>query len=112
VLEQTNQLLGGGDAKTLTMLAAASIKGGGVFDSALLEKMVGPTKTAACLSFAAYLASRNLLITRRDRGAAESFAFMEEAIPTYIWFVGARENLSADSASRPQSPSRPVSAQR
>ncbi|MGZ3272302.1 MAG: ATP-binding protein [Caulobacteraceae bacterium] len=101
-LDQVKKLAGESGSELLSLIASASLSGGGEFDQALLEKMVGSGKASLCITFAAQLASRGLLIVERESSPRKRYAFVEDAVPSYIWFLNAQQELTQTSASRRQ----------
>ena len=110
-LDQLNRLLDANGTEMLGVLAGASLAGAGEFDLGLIEASAGSAGMAGkCKSFAAELAARSLLLTERDDGAQKRFAFIEDAVPSYIWFLTTHQRLQTDGPQvemAPPAPARP-----
>ncbi len=102
-LDQINNIKGESSAELLSLIAAATLNGGGEFDQALIESMAGSAKAAMCIAFAAQLAARGVLVTERGGNSARKrYAFVEDATPTYVWFLTTQQKLNMASAPRRQ----------
>jgi Cdc6-like AAA superfamily ATPase len=106
-LDQMTRLADESGTELLSVIAAASLAGGGEFDAALIESKAGSAaKATLCKSFAAQLASRGMLIAVRDDGPRKRYAFVEDAVPTYLWFLSVQQQLQNEAAQ----PRRPAPA--
>jgi Cdc6-like AAA superfamily ATPase len=101
VLEHISNLKGGSSAELLSLIASASLAGGGEFDLPLIETMAGGAKAALCITFASQLAAKGVLVTERG-GSRKRYAFVEDAVPSYVWFLTAQQKMSSGGAPRRQ----------
>jgi hypothetical protein len=109
-LDQMGKLVAESGADLLSLIASASLSGSGEFDQMSVEKIAGSAKAALCITFAGQLASRGMLIAERDGGPRKRYAFLEDAVPTYIWFLNAQQKLNPSNVSRRPSPMRASAA--
>jgi Cdc6-like AAA superfamily ATPase len=94
---QVKRLVNESGTELLSLIASASLAGSGEFDSALLDAKAGtPTRAARCKSIVAELAAQQILIHERDDGFGKRYAFIEDAVPTYLWFLAARQTFRED----------------
>jgi Cdc6-like AAA superfamily ATPase len=101
VLEHVTNLKGGSSAELLSLIAAASLTGGGEFDLPLIESMAGGAKAALCITFASQLAAKGVLVTERG-GSRKRYAFVEDAVPSYVWFLTAQQRMNSGGPPRRQ----------
>jgi len=102
-LDQVNNMLAESSAELLSLIAAASLTGGGEFDLPLLESRAGAAKAALCITFAAQLAARGVLVSERaGTSPRKRYGFVEDAVPSYVWFVTAQHKLNPARAPRRQ----------
>ena len=107
-LDQVTNIKGESSAELLNLIAAASLTGGGEFDLALIESMAGSAKASMCIAFAAQLAARGVLVSERGGNSARKrYGFVEDAIPSYVWFLTAQQKLNLSSAPRRQARAEP-----
>jgi Cdc6-like AAA superfamily ATPase len=96
-LDQLNRLLDANGTEILGALARASLAGAGEFDIGMIETSAGSASMAGkCKSFVTELAARSLLLTERDDGVLKRFAFIEDAVPSYIWFLTTHQRLRGE----------------
>jgi Cdc6-like AAA superfamily ATPase len=102
-LDQINNIKSESSSELLSLIAAAALNGGGEFDLAMIEPIAGSAKAAMCITLAAQLAARNLLVA--ERGGALSrkrYGFVEDPMPTYIWFLTIQQRLNTPTVTRRQ----------
>lgn len=99
-LDHINSIKGESSAELLSLIAAASLSGGGEFDLPLIESMAGSAKAALCITFAAQLAARGVLVNERGGSARKRYGFVEDAVPSYVWFLTAQQRVKAAGAPR------------
>jgi Cdc6-like AAA superfamily ATPase len=106
VLDQINNIKGESSAELLSLIATASLKGGGEFDLPLIEFMAGSAKAAMCIAFAAQLAAKGVLLVERGGSSRKRYGFVEDGVPSYVWFLNAQQKLRETGAPRRQPPVR------
>ena len=68
-----------------------------------LEAKAGTsTRAARCKSIVAELASQHILILERDDGFGKRYAFIEDAVPSYLWFLAQQQTFREDDTATPQ----------
>jgi Cdc6-like AAA superfamily ATPase len=98
-MAQVNKLCNDSGTDLLGVIAGAALATGGEFDGGLIESKAGSAaKASTCKSLLAELASRGILFVERDDGAKKRWAFVEDAIPSYIWFLTAHQQLQGEEA--------------
>jgi Cdc6-like AAA superfamily ATPase len=100
---QVERLVADGGGKFLTILAGASLSAGGEFSVADIEAAApkGPDLLAA-KRFAEELSAEKLLLERRDDAYGRRYAFAEEGLPPYLWFVGTQQEFRARQEKAPR----------
>jgi hypothetical protein len=94
-IDQVNNIKGESSAELLSLIAGAALNGGGEFDLALVESMTGGAKAALCITFAAQLAARGVLVVERGGNSARKrYGFVEDAVASYVWFLTSQQKLS------------------
>ncbi len=102
-VDQINNIKGESSSELLSLIAAASLNGGGEFDLTLLESMTGAGKAALCITFAAQLAARGVLVVERGGNSSRKrYGFVEDAAASYIWFLTSQQKLTPARPSRQQ----------
>jgi Cdc6-like AAA superfamily ATPase len=100
---QVHRLVNESGTDLLALIASASLAGGGEFDAAMLEAKAGTaTRAARCKSIVAELASQHILILERDDGFGKRYAFIEDAVPSYLWFLAQQQTFREEDAATPQ----------
>ena len=100
-MDQLTRLSNENGTELLGVIAAASLAGGGEFDAAMIDsKAPSASKAAMCKSLLAELASRDILFVERDDGTRKRYAFIEDAIPSYLWFLTNHQQLQTGGASQ------------
>ena len=98
-MDQLNRLSNESGTELLGIIASASLAGGGEFDQALIESKAGSAaKATLCKSMLTEFASRQILFVERDDGVRKRYAFIEDAIPSYIWFLNTHQKLQSEEA--------------
>jgi hypothetical protein len=100
---QVERLVSEGGGKLLTIVAGAALTAGGEFTVADIEAAAskGPEAVAA-KRFAEELSAEKLLLERRDDAYGRRYAFVEEGLPPYLWFVGAQQEYLARQEKAPR----------
>jgi hypothetical protein len=96
-MAQVRRLVNDTGTDLLSLIASASLAGGGEFDAAMLDaKAGGATKAARCKSIVTELAAQQILLQERDDGFGKRYAFIEDAVPSYLWFLAQQQTFRED----------------
>jgi hypothetical protein len=89
---QVDRLLSEGGGKLLAVVAGASLSAGGDFGLTDIDAATHKTADAtAAKRFAEELATEKLLLERRDDAYGRRYAFVEDGLPPYLWFLGQQQ---------------------
>jgi len=95
-MAQLNKLCNESGTELLGVIAAAALAAGGEFDAGLIETKAGASsKASMCKSLLTELSAREILFVERDDGVKKRWAFIEDAIPSYIWFLTSHQQLQS-----------------
>ena len=98
-MAQLNKLCNDSGTELLGVIAASALAAGGEFDAGMIESKAGSAhKATLCKSLLAELSSRDILFVERDDGGRKRWAFIEDAIPSYVWFLTAHQQLQSEEA--------------
>ena len=102
VQNQVERLLAEDGGKLLAVLAGASLEAGGEFDVSDIDRVAqnGAEGTSA-KRLAEQLATDRILIEMRDDAHGRRFAFVEDGLPPYLWFRGAKQKQQLREAKAP-----------
>lgn len=96
-MAQVHRLIQDSSSELLGLIASASLVGDGEFDLHLLEsKAGGGSKATRCKTIVSELTSRQILLHERDDGFGRRFAFIEDAVPLYLWFLSQRDAFESE----------------
>lgn len=96
---QVRRLVDDTSADLLGVIASASLAGGGEFDLPLLDaKAAGAVKATRCRTIVNELASQQVLLQERDDGLGRRYSFIEDAVPTYLWFLAQQQAFTETAA--------------
>lgn len=96
VLTQLDRLLSENVGKLLSVLAGASLAAGGDFDTHDIDDAAQkPSEGTAARRLAEQLASEKVLLEQREDSHGRRYAFSEEGLPPYLWFMGVQESFGA-----------------
>jgi len=91
---QVDRMMDEGMGKLLTLIAGAALKSGGAFTVADVEaNATKPSDAQAARRLIEQLSAERVLLERRDDAYGASYAFLEDGLPQYLWFVGTRQNF-------------------
>lgn len=91
---QVDRLRNEGAGKLLTLLAGASLAAGGDFDAGDIDELAQKNADAAAARrLAEQLAAEKMLLESRDDAYGIRYAFVEESLPSYLWFLGAQQQF-------------------
>lgn len=94
-----NKLWNENGTELLGIVAATALAAGGEFDAGLLEAKAGSAhKATLCKSLLAELSSHEILFVERDDGIRKRWTFLEDAVPSYIWFLTTHQQLQNEEA--------------
>jgi hypothetical protein len=91
---QVDRMMAEGMGKLLALVAGAAQKAGDAFTLADIEADAAKTADAqAGKRLVEQLSSEHVLIERLDDADGVRFAFLDEGLPQYLWFLGAKQSF-------------------
>jgi hypothetical protein len=92
-----------GMGKLLTLIAGASLKSGGSFTFADVEADAAKAADAqAAKRLIEQLSSERVLLECREDAYGLHYAFLEEGLPQYLWFLGAKQGFEDSHVKTPR----------
>ena len=100
---QVDRLMAEGTGKLLTVIAGAALKASGPFTPFEIESEATKAPDAdAAKKLAEQLSSENLLLERRDDVHGRRYAFLEDSLSQYLWFLGTKQNFQEPRVKTPR----------
>lgn len=91
---QVDRMMNEGMGKLLTLIAGAALKSGGPFSLADVEASASKASDAqAAKRLVEQLSAERVLLERRDDAYGASYAFLEDGLPQYLWFLGTKQSV-------------------
>jgi hypothetical protein len=95
-IDQVDGMFREDGGRTLLALAAAALQTGGEFGPADVEAASQQSvESATAKRILEQLAAKRILLERRGEPGAGQYGFIDEGLPPYLWFLGARDDLVA-----------------
>jgi len=94
ISHQMDRLLDSGAVKPLTMLAGAALTAGGDFTLQDIDAVAGkPAEAAVAKRLVEDLAGEHILLEKREDALGRRYAFREDSLPPYLWFMGMQQSF-------------------
>jgi Cdc6-like AAA superfamily ATPase len=91
---QVTRMVNEGMGKLLTLMAGAALKSGGAFSFADIDATAQKAADAqAAKQLIEQLCSQHGLLERREDAYGSHYAFLEDGLPQYLWFLGTKQSF-------------------